>query len=116
MPDSLKLLQHQLGSISLDDIEEEDMSDAERKEYCSTISAVFPRLEKDIKRFLYSQLMFMSNNAQNWDQVIFGRGTFNGMDILLNHWRQAHTEHQDQIREVNSPKFDKSNPIGEMVE
>ena len=77
--DTLKLLRHSLGSIDLSDIEQEEMSEAEAKEYNAAISAVFPRIEKDIKKFLYEQLLFMSNEAQTWDHVLFGRGTYNGL-------------------------------------
>ena len=91
---SLELLRKELGSINLSETEEDkEMSESDRKEYVAAISAVFPRLEKDIKRLLYEQLMFTSNRAETWEQVILGRGTFNGMDILLNHWKTAHLEH-----------------------
>lgn len=91
---SIILLRHELGSIDLHDIEAETMSEGERKEYCAAIFAVFPRLEKDIKKFLYAQLMFASNEADTWERVIFARGTFNGMDILLEHWKRAAMEHE----------------------
>jgi len=108
---SLELLRHELGSIDLSDIKKEELNESERKEYCASISAVFPRIEKDIKKFLYEQLMFSANQAEDWDRVIFGRGTFNGMDILLNFWKIAHLEHS-----AKEPKeeFDKSSPVGEL--
>lgn len=110
---SITLLRHQLGSIDLSDVkEDEEMTEAERREYCAAIFAVFPRLEKDIKKFLYQQLMFSSNNATTWEQVIFGRGTFNGIDLLLDHWQKAQAEH------IPAPKenFDVHSPIGEINE
>ena len=107
-----ELIRRQLSSLNLSDFTKDDkMSESERREYVSAISAVWPRLERDIKRFLYDQLIFTSNNSESWDQVIFGRGTFNGMDLLLNHWRKVHEEHQ-----MNSkPKedFDQYNPLPE---
>lgn len=108
---SLEVIRHELASIDLSDIGDEEMTENERKEYMAAISAVFPRLEKDIKRFLHAQLMFISNNAQDMNQISFGRGTFNGMDLLLNHWRKAHEEHT-----IKEPKeeFDKSSPVGEL--
>ena len=111
MPDSIEVIRHQLASIDLCDMEEKKMSESERKEYVAAISAVFPRLEKDIKRFLHEQLMFIANQAQDMNQISFGRGTFNGMDLLLSHWRKAHLEHT-----VKEPKeeFDKHDPVGEI--
>ena len=110
---SLELLRHQLGSIDLSDVqEEEEMSESERAEYCSIISAVFPRLEKDIKRLLYEQLLYGSNQAETWERVVFARGTFNGMDLLMEHWRKAHIEHT--AKTLPQEQFDKSSPIGEV--
>lgn len=107
----LEVLRHELASIDLSDIEEEDMTESERTEYVAAISAVFPRLEKDIKKFLHAQLMFVSNNAQDMNQVSFGRGTFNGMVLLLENWKRAHEEHT-----VKEPKeeFGKHDVVGEL--
>jgi len=111
---SLKLIRHLLGSIDLSDIEakqdRKDMSEADRKAYCAAIFAVWPRLEKDIKEFLYDQLMFSSNEAETWERVIFGRGSFNGMDLLFEHWKKAVSEHQ--VPEEG--EFNKNNPISEI--
>lgn len=110
---SSALLRHQLGSIDLSDVtEDEEMSESERRDYCAAIFAVFPRLEKDIKKFLYQQLMFSSNNATTWEQVIFGRGTFNGIDLLLDHWQKAQAEHIPPPQE----DFDRHSPIGDFGE
>ncbi len=108
---SLEAMRHLLASIDLSDVGDEEMTPDERKEYNAAISAVFPRLEKDIKRFLHAQLMFVSNNAQDMNQISFGRGTFNGMDLLLNHWKKAHEEHT-----VKEPKedMDKHSPVSEL--
>lgn len=111
MPDSIELLRKELASIDLSNIKEEEVSESEHKEYVAAISAVFPRLEKDIKRFLHEQLMFIANQATDMNQISFGRGTFNGMDLLLNHWRKAFNE-----QNAKEPKedFDKNNPVGEL--
>lgn len=113
VPDTtdLAVMRHLLASIDLEDIEDEKMSESERKEYNGAISAVFPRLEKDIKRFLHTQLMFVSNQATDMNQISFGRGTYNGMAILLEHWKKAHLEHT-----VVEPKedFDKHEVVGEL--
>ena len=109
---SLELLRHELGSIDLSDIQDEDMNESERKEYIAAISAVFPRIEKDIKKFLHTQLMFSSNNAENWEQVIFGRGAFNGMDLLLNHWKKANNEFLSGLQK--DEEMDENNPMPEL--
>jgi len=104
---SIELQRHLLGSINLNDIENKEMGEVERKNYCAIIFTVFPTLEKDIKQFLYEQLMFSSNQADTWEKVIFGRGTFNGMDILLKHWQGAANEHIEnlKLKEENKENF-----------
>ena len=108
----LVLLRHQLGSIDLSDIKEEELSESERAEYVAAISAVWPRLEKDLNKFLHDQLMFMSIESEDWNQVLFGRGTCNGLDLLKEHWEKAHNEHR--AKGVPKENFDPHNPIGEV--
>lgn len=104
--DTLTLLKHQLGSVDLKDLPEAEMSETERKAYCSSISGIYPRLEKDMDKLLHSQLMFISNNAENWEQVIFGRGTFNGIFLLRDMWKKAHEEHINNMKPEE--EFDKN--------
>jgi len=112
MPDSIEVIRHQLASIDLSDMEEKDETENEHKEYVAAISAVFPRLEKDIKRFLHEQLMFIANQATDMNQISFGRGTFNGMDLLLSHWKKAFNE--QNAKSQKKEEFDKHNPVGEL--
>lgn len=113
MNESLKLQRHLLGSIDLSDIEEKELSESERKAYCAAIFAAFPRLEKDIKKLQYEQLVFQANTAENWEQVLFGRGTFNGLDLILDLWRRASNEHIASAK-GNQETFNKINPISEI--
>jgi hypothetical protein len=102
-----------LGSIDLSDVEaEKEMSKTERESYCAQIFAVFPILEKDIKQMLFQQLMFSSNNAENWEQVVFGRGTFNGMDLLLEKWKKASLEYEEKNK--NKEEINIHNPLPEL--
>lgn len=108
---SLDMIRQILAIIELKDIEnEKEQSGQERKEYCASISAVFPRLEKDIKRLLYEQLIKTSMQAETWEQVLVGRGVFAGMEILLEHWKLAHAEHSEKGAKEN---FNPNNPISE---
>ena len=109
---SSMLMRHLLGSIDLSDVNLDELEPDERKKYCATISAVFPTLEKDIKKFLYEQLMFQALEAKTWEEVLVGRGTFNGMDLLLEHWKKAHEEHIGNS--LPKEKFDKYKVVGEL--
>ena len=108
---SLDLMRKQLGSVTIEDLEHEEMDESERKQYCASISAVFPRLEKDMKVLLHAQMMYIGTQAGNMEEVIFGRGTFNGIDLLLEMWKKAHLEHTNK-----EPKeeFDETSPLGEV--
>ena len=98
--------------VELGDIEDKEQTESERLEYNAVISAVFPRIEKDIKKFQINQLMFILNESLNWEQILVGRGTFNALDLLLEHWRKAHLEHAERSKPKDD--FDKNNPIGEI--
>lgn len=107
-------MRHLLATIDLANAQEDekDMSEQDRKSYCGAIYSVFSYIEKDIKRLLYKQLMFASNNAENWEQVVFARGTFNGIDILLEKWRMAAKEHEDSLKETKPEQ--PNSPISEL--
>ena len=111
MDESHKLIRHHLGAIDLASLmeEEKQAGTEERKEYCAAIFAVLPRIETDVKRLLYQQALFITKNAENWDQVVFGRGVFDGMAQLLEHWRVAAGEHMSRNRKE---PFDPHEPIG----
>jgi hypothetical protein len=109
---SLKLLRYQLGSIDLSDTKlKKEMSESERISYCAQIFAVFPVIEKDIEKMIYEQLMFASNNTEDWGQVLFSRGTTNGMMLLLDLWKKASSEYEAKGKDKD---FDKNNPINEI--
>jgi len=110
---SISLQRNLLGSITIEEVEDEiEQSDADRRAYCAAIFAVFPRLEKDLKKFLHQQLLYSSNEAETWERVIFGRGTFNGMALLLEHWSRAAKEHESNSKPEK--EFDKHNPLPEV--
>lgn len=113
---SLELFRHQLGSIDLSDIEDKkfrkDLSTAERAAYCAAIFAVWPRIQKDLKEFMHDQLMFAALNTENWDQVLMSRGTFNGFDLLFDHWEKAALEYEAAPKDKEP--VDEHNPISQL--
>lgn len=111
MKESLELQRHILGSVDLVDLVDTLESEQERKDYCAAIFAVYPRIEKDLKRFMHTQLLFSSMQAETWEQTLFGRGTFNGLSLVLEHWRKAQAEH---IESVTPEPFDKTMPLSEV--
>lgn len=110
-PDSIQAVRHALGSVDLSDAESE-LTEAEQRQHNAAIAAVLHRLERDVKKFLYDQLLFTANEADTWERVVFGRGSFNGMDLLLEHWRRLAAEHRAALK----PKepFDPHSPVPEI--
>ena len=96
---TIKLQRHLLSSLDLSDIEDKMMTEVERRAYVDAIFAVWPRLEKDLKKFMYDQLLFASQKATTWEEVLFARGTFNGMDLLFEHWKIAANEFESSAVE-----------------
>lgn len=96
---TIELQRHLLASLDLSDIEDKMLTEVERKAYVASIFAVWPRLEKDLKKFMYDQLLFASQKAATWEQVLFARGTFNGMDLIFEHWKIAANEFESSAIE-----------------
>jgi hypothetical protein len=114
MKESLETLRHQLASINLKDMEDvKPMSEDEREKYCATISSAFPYLERDLKEWMYHQLLYASNQAENWEKVMYARGTFNGLHLIWQYWQKAANEHKASAKE-DKEEFDKNKPIAEI--
>ena len=107
---SLELVRNSLALVTLEDIEDKEQDESDRKEYCRAIAAVYPRLSKDIKGFLHKQLIKTSMQSETWEQTLVGRGVFAGFEILLGHWEKANAEHLNQAK--SKEVFDPHDPIG----
>lgn len=92
--------------------EEKPMSDEDRKAYVASVSAVFPRLEKDIKIKMYEHLVDTYTNSDEWDKVLRGQGILEGMAILLEHWRGVHMEQEEKT--IDEPDSDPTSIVGEI--
>ena len=86
--------------LTLEFPEEKLITEQERKDYCTAIFAVFPRLEKDIKEEMYKQLITTysegigkSKTKEERDfEIVRGNGIMEGMAILLDKWQVAKSE------------------------
>ena len=86
--------------LNLDFPEEKLITEQERRDYCTAIFAIFPRLEKDIKEEMYKQLITTysesigtSKTKETRDfETIRGNGIMEGMAILLEKWQVAKSE------------------------
>ena len=108
---TLELMRHNLSLVDISDVQDKDQTEDEHKEYVAAISAVFPRLEKDITKLINIQLLLTFQTADDMDKIALGQGNVNGMTMLLEYWRKAFIEHSIKSIPEN---FDKNSPISEI--
>jgi len=87
-----------------------ELNDEEQKGYDASISAVFPRLEEDIKLEMYERLVQGYTQAQQWDDVLKCQGEMEGMAVLLEKWRTAHNAHME--RQQPAQEVDNTEIVG----
>lgn len=109
MKEQLKLTRHNLSLLDSFDLEEE-MTEQERRTYNTEISQVLPLLEKDIVRAVYDQMVTTMSTADDMDKVTLGQGAINGMNILLEKWKRAAAELEENI-EKGKEEVDEHNPL-----
>ena len=108
MKDEIKLIRHNLGSIS--DLEpSKDLSESEFKGYSAQIFQAFPTLEKDIKEAMRGQIV-LNNEAEDEKKLNFGRGVCNGFSLLKEYWERVAKEYESKLKEKED--FDKHESIG----
>ena len=102
------LNRHQLGSLDLSDAREE-LSENEQKERSASIATSYKYIELSIKKLIIVQQEFMANQCENESQLLFGRGTTNGLSLVLEEMQSYKLQHE----ELSKPKddFDKFNPV-----
>lgn len=92
----IEVLRKQLGSITLKDLkesEEPQLTDAEYNERAASAELFFMHyMEKILNILEHKQLVEIGTKAQNDLQMIFGRGTINGL-YLIKEWFQEQVSH-----------------------
>ena len=110
MQDEVKLLRHNLGSIT--DLEPpKDLSESELKGYSTQIYQIFPILEKDIKEAQRQQIL-LTIEAGDEEKLNYGRGTLNGISLLYELWQNVAKEYEAKLKDKGD--FDKNSPIAEL--
>lgn len=103
------LNREQLGSISLDGMRDKELTENELKERNAKISLDFKIIEQTTKKLLIAQEEFMANQCENEQQLLFARGSINGLTLLLEEFASYKSQHD----EITKPKdeFNKFNVI-----
>jgi len=125
MRTAAELNRRQLGSIDLTDARQEEdlMDEGKRKQYVSELAFVYKKyVEGEINKFIVAQedlmaMGFLPDNPQTYaypfyikpddveKQIIFSRGTLNGLMLVREFFERAYNEHQGDS--VVPPNFDK---------
>lgn len=110
----LKLIQHQLGSINVDDISVKEMTSEERAEYLSRAAVAWKLImEPKIKEFIRAQKDFMAQNADGDIQYAFSRGTINGLMLIKNSLEGEYNEHVERTKPKE--EFDRNAVMEKLV-
>lgn len=84
-----ELIRNQLCSIDLSNIQsllDETITDEEQQERANSVEVFYNEwFEKVFKLLLQKQLEFLGKNASNEVDLLFGRGTINGL-FLVHDW------------------------------
>lgn len=112
-PIAVDFIRHGLGSVDLTDLKS-DKTEQEQKDHDAQVSSVFKSsLEPVIKSLIVVQEQWIARNAKNEIEMAFGRGTLNGLLLLLEDFQASHARTQD----ANQPKgaFDEKNLFPEIT-
>ena len=91
------LNREQLGSISSI---EEDLTESEIKDRNTIIASNHKMLERIVAEFIKEQKDFLANQCENESQLLFSRGTINGLYLIS----EAFKSYKGQHDEITKPK------------
>lgn len=100
---------HQLGSIDLSDIEEAEntlLTDVEMMELASQAETFYKQhFKKVLKLLTQKQLQFIGEQAQGDAQLMFGRGTINGIYLIDEWFNQKISESMSRFQKEEKPEL-----------
>jgi hypothetical protein len=91
------------------------MAPDERKRYVADASIVYnsPVFKDIINEIQYDQLVFMGLQSDNDRQLMIGRGTINGADLIEERFAKLHAEHIQNLED--SKPIDESNKYDPII-
>lgn len=103
----LMIARHTLGSIDLKDISDPDeMDEASYNEHLARVVQLYEVFEKEARWIMKLQHDFWFTNSNSWEQTMFGRGTSNGIQLILDRFQLLKDKHLQKTTKVEEP------PIG----
>ena len=106
-PAILTVARHTLGSIDLKDITDPDgIDEADYTEYMARAVQFYDFFEKEAKWMMKLQHDYWFTSSENWEQTMFGRGTTNGIQLMLDRFSKLSNEYTARTTKEKEP------PIG----
>ena len=103
---STALMRRLLGSIDASEEVNEEV-------FNNRAGAIFDIIEPKLNKMVREQERFTTAEALDWFQAVFGRGTLNGIELVLKEFKDAHDIYQ-QAHQPPIPPSDPHNPIPEI--
>ena len=101
-----ELIRDILGSWKLSDLKNKELPQEEMKVRDATLAGIYKEyLESELNNLMKQQIEFSVMNSENWNQVLFNRGTINGFDLLKSKLEEAYNRHLENVKPEE--KFDK---------
>ena len=99
----LTVARHTLGSIDLKDISDPDgIDEKDYTEYTARAVQFYDFFEKEAKWMMKLQHDWWFTNSENFEQTMFGRGTTNGIQLLLDRFTKLKDEYT--ARTITQPE------------
>ena len=102
----LVVARHTLGSIDVSDIEDPDkQSDEDYLSYCARAAQFYDLLEKEAKYMVKLQHDYWFTQAEGESQMMFGRGTSNGIQLMLDRFEKLKNIYIDKTKIEEKPEI-----------
>lgn len=92
------LNRHQLGSIDLTDVRDKKLTENEIRERNAAITVAYKHIENAIKRLEVAQEEYLSTHCEQTKPVLFGRGSINGISLVLEEFEDYKQQHDELIK------------------
>lgn len=94
---AMLLNRNQLGSIDLSDVK---LSESNIRERNASIITSFKYLKQIINDLKKAQLEFLGNQCENENQLLFGRGSTNGISLVLEELEKCKSQYEEDTKPV----------------
>ncbi len=102
---SVRLIRHQLGSIDLSDREPIRLEGEARETYLARLSSTYEIYKNELDKLLVTQEQYMGRQVEDEKQLMFARGTVNGIMLVMD----IFDGYMEEYKAINSGRkpFDK---------